>query len=120
MTKNLTNIQLPETFQKNTRIISGISSKPSEEKKPQSYKKTNSKLYLKKNMIPNISNLNYTEENIKEKDEKFLKNRLNNIKFNIGKSSQNFLNSKISTANLKKNAESAYELLDNNNNYLKK
>ena len=120
MTKNLTNIQLPEAFQKNTRIISGISSKPSEEKKPQSYKKTNSKLYLKKNMIPNISNLNYTEENIKEKDEKFLKNRLNNIKFNIGKSSQNFLNSKISTANLKKNAESAYELLDNNNNYLKK
>ena len=33
MTKNLTNIQLPEAFQKNTRIISGISSKPSEEKK---------------------------------------------------------------------------------------
>ena len=34
-----------------------------------------------------------------------MKNRLNNIKFNIGKSTQNFLNSKISTTNLKKNAE---------------
>ena len=114
LNKNITNIQLPETFKKNSRIISGIS----EEKKPQSHKKTNNKIYLKKNMIQNISNLNYTEENIGEKDEKMIKNRLNNIKFNIGKSSQNFLNNKISTTNLKKNAESAYELLDNN--YLKK
>ena len=65
--------------------------------------------------MPNISELNYTQENIIPKDEKIIKNRLNNI----GKSSQNFLNSKISTTNLKKNAESAYELLDNNN-YLQK
>jgi hypothetical protein len=110
LNKNVLNIQLPDTFKKNSKIISGIS----EEKKPQSHKKNNNKIYLKKNMIQNISNLNYTEENIGEKDEKFMKNRLNNIKFNIGKSSQNFLNNKISTTNLKKNAESAYELLDNN------
>ena len=54
-------------------------------------------------MVPNISALNYTENNMNEKDDKAIKNRLNNIKFNIGKSSQNFLNSQISKANLKKN-----------------
>ena len=57
-------------------------------------------------------------QNIREKDDIIMTKRLNNIKFNIGKSTQNFLNSKISTTTLKKNAESAYELLDNN--YLKK
>ena len=118
--KNLINIQLTGNSKNNSRIISGLSSKPLTEKKPQSYKKVNSKLYLKKNMIPNISALNYTEDKSGEPDNKNLKNRLNNIKFNIGKSSQNFLNSKISTANLKKNAGSAIELMENNNNYLKK
>ena len=121
LNKNLVNIQLPDALKKNNRIVSGTGKKPSEEKKPQSHRKTNSKIYLKKNMISNISDLNFTEENIREKDDIIMKNRLNNIKFNIGKSTQNFLNSKISTTNLKKNAESAYELLDNNNNnYLKK
>ena len=119
MNKNLVNIQLPDALKKNNRIVSGTGKKPSEEKKPQSHRKTNSKIYLKKNMISNISDLNFTEENIREKDDLIMKNRLNNIKFNIGKSTQNFLNSKISTTNLKKNAESAYELLDNNN-YLRK
>ena len=119
LNKNLVNIQLPDALKKNNRIVSGTSKKASEEKKPQSHRKTNSKIYLKKNMISNISDLNFTEENLREKDDLIMKNRLNNIKFNIGKSTQNFLNSKISTTNLKKNAESAYELLDNNN-YLKK
>ena len=113
LNKNLENLQLPDTFKK-SRIVSGTQ-RPSEDKKPQSHKKANSKIYLKKNMT---SDLNFTEENIREKDDIIMKNRLNNIKFNIGKSTQNFLNSKISTTNLKKNAESAYELLDNN--YLKK
>ena len=113
LNKNLVNLQLPDTFKK-SRIVSGTQ-RPSEDKKPQSHKKANSKIYLKKNMT---SDLNFTEENIREKDDIIMKNRLNNIKFNIGKSTQNFLNSKISTTNLKKNAESAYELLDNN--YLKK
>ena len=83
---------------------------------------TNSKLFLKKNMTQNISALNFTEGNTTQEN-KVLKNILNNnIKFNIGKSSQNFLNSKISTENLKKNAASEYELLNNidSNNYLKK
>ena len=119
LNKNLVNIQLPDALKKNNRIVSGTSKKASEEKKPQSHRKTNSKIYLKKNMISNISDLNFTEENLREKDDLIMKNRLNNIKFNIGKSTQNFLNSKISTTNLKKNAESAYNLLDNNN-YLKK
>ena len=57
---------------------------------------TNSKLHLKKNMTQNIS-------------------ALNNIQFNIGKSSQNLLNSKNSAENLKKNSGSAYELLNNIN-----
>jgi len=115
LNKNGINLQLPETFKKSNRIVS---SKPSVEKNSTSHRKSNSKIYLKKNMVQNISALNFTEENINPKDDKMIKNRLNNIKFNIGKSSQNFLNSKISTTNLKKNAESAYELLDNNN-YLK-
>ena len=55
---------------------------------------TNSKLHLKKNMTQNTS-------------------ALNNIQFNIGKSSQNILNSKNSAENLKKNSGSAYELLNN-------
>ena len=118
LNKNALNIQLPDTFKKNSRIVSGISTKPSEEKNSQSHRKSNSKIYLKKNMVQNMSALNYTEENLGGKEDKNIKNRLDNIKFNIGKSSQNFLNSKISTTNLKKNAESAYELLDNN--YLKK
>ena len=119
LNKNLINIQLTDNSNKNSRQISGISSKPLSEKKP--YKKGNNKLYIKKDMIPNISAVNFTEDKIGEQDNKILKNRLNNIKFNIGKSSQNFLNNKISTTNLKKNAGSAIELMDNTtNNYLKK
>ena len=83
----------------------------------------NSKLFLKKNMTQNISALNFTESNIAP-DNKVLKNILNsNIKFNIGRSSQNFLNSKNSVENLKKNAASEYDLIPNankDNNFLKK
>jgi len=116
--KNELNIQLPEPFKKSSRVPS---SKPSVEKNSTSHKKSNSnsKIFLKNNMVKNISALNYTDTNINGKDDKMTQSRLDNIKFNIGKSSQNFLNSQISKANLKKNAESAYELLDDNN-YLKK
>ena len=77
---------------------------------------TNSKLFLKKNMTQNISALNFTESNITPEN-KVLKNILSsNIKFNIGKSSHNFLNSKNSAEKLKKNAASEYELLKNTNN----
>ena len=137
LTRNMINIQQPDTLRKNTRLLSEITDKVNQNKKnPQSYKKVNSKLYLKKNVIQNISSLNETNEgnilstqpntnsntninNINNDQKQFLKNRLSNIRFNIGKSSQNFLNSKNSTSNLKKNAGSACELLDNNN-YLKK
>ena len=136
--KNMINIQYQDTFRNNTRLLSELTDKVNQNKKnPQSYKKANSKLYLKKNVIPNISALNditggnistqpntntnsNTNTNNSNNDQnKFLKNRLTNIKFNIGKSSQNFLNSKNSATNLKKNAGSACELLDKNN-YLKK
>jgi hypothetical protein len=135
--KNIINIQQQETFRNNTKLLSELTDKANQNKRnPQSYKKANSKLYLKKNVIPNISALNDTNSgnnlskqnntnsntninNTNNEQNKYLKNRLTNIKFNIGKSSQNFLNSKNSSSNLKKNAGSACELLDNNN-YLKK
>ncbi len=135
--KNLINFQQTENFKKNTKLLVEITDRMNQNKKaPQSYKKVNSKLYLKKNVIPNISsfndinnnilptqpntNLNTNIENISKDDiNKYSKNRLTNIKFILGKSTQNVLNSKNSTGNLKKNAGSACELLDNNN-YLKK
>ena len=108
-------------FQRAENLSTKNKSKPKLDEKNISYnKKPNSKLFLKKNMTQDIPELNYTEDNLAKPDEQVLKNRLNNIRFNIGKSSQNFLNSKISATNLKKNAESTYELIDNNNNYLKK
>ena len=135
--KNLVNMQQIDNLRKNTRFISEIAEKINQNKKnPQSYKKVNSKLYLKKNVIPNISVFNDISGNIlpiqsnansnininktpNDQNNRFLKNRLTNIKFNIGKSSQNFLNSKNSSNNLKKNSGSACELLDTNN-YLRK
>ena len=131
--KNILNIQQNEAFKKNTKLLVEITDKFNQNKRnPQSYKKVNSKLYLKKNAIQNISDLNDIKSNIlptqlntssntninnisNEQNNNFPKNRLNNIKFNIGKSSQNVLNSKNSVTNLKKNAGSSYELIDNNN-----
>ena len=139
--KNLINIQKTDNFRKNTKLLSEIAEKVNQKKNnPQSYKKVNSKLYLKKNYIPNISLFNDISGNImpiqsntnsniiinnnspNDQNNKFSQNKLNklsNIKFNIGKSNQNFLNSKNSSNNLKKNAGSACELL-NTNNYLRK
>jgi hypothetical protein len=139
--KNLANMQQIDNLRKNTRLISEFAEKIKQNKKnPQSYKKVNSKLYLKKNFIPNISLFNDISGNImpiqsitnsniiinnnspNDQNNKFSQNKqnkLSNIKFNIGKSNQNFLNSKNSSNNLKKNAGSACELL-NTNNYLRK
>ena len=133
--KNIINIQQQDNFKKNVRLISELAEKANQNRNPQSYKNVGSKLYLKKN-VSNIPVLNDISPNIlstqpnsnsntninnapNNPNIKFLKNRLTNIKFNIGKSSQNFLNSKGSTNHLKKNAGSACELLDNNN-YLRK
>ena len=71
-------------------------------KNPQSNKKVNSKLYLNKNIIPNLSVFNDISRNIlpiqpntnpnvninnaaNEQNNKIPKNRLTNIKFNIEK-----------------------------------
>ena len=63
LTKDIINIQQPDTLKKNTRLLSEITDKVNQNKKnPQSYKKVNSKLYLKKNVIQNISSLNETNE----------------------------------------------------------
>ena len=130
---NLINIQKPESFINNKKLLSEINNKANTNKKnPQSYKKVNSKLYLKKNVMPNISVLNDINGNIlstqpntnsnvninnisNDSNNKYIKNRLANIKFNIGKSTQNALVSKNSSNNLKKNSGSAVELLDTNN-----
>ena len=127
-----------DSFKNNKKFLSEINDKTNANKKnPQSYKKVTSKLYLKKNVIPNISLLNDLNANIlptqpntnsnnnlnnisNDSNNKNITNRLTNIKFNIGKSSQNVLTSKNSTNNLKKNSGKAVELLDKNNNYLKK
>ena len=131
--KNILNFQRDETFKKNSKLLVEITDKINQNKKnPQSYKKVNSKLYLKKNVIPNISALSDINSNIlptqpntnsntninnisTEQNNNYPKNKLTNIKFNIGKSSQNVLNSKNSVINLKKNAGSAIDLIDNNN-----
>ena len=135
ITKNIINIQQQDNLKKNTRLISELAEKANQNKKnPQTNKKVNPKLYLKKNVSnipvlndigPNFlstqpnSNSNTNINNApNDPNNKLLKNRLTNIKFNIGKSSQNFLNSKGSTNHLKKNSGSACELLDNN--YLRK
>ena len=47
--KNIINIQQQDNFKKNARLLSEITDKVNQNKKnPQSYKKVNSKLYLKK------------------------------------------------------------------------
>lgn len=111
-------IETPDKFNRNKNNNSNMS-----------YKKFNSKLYLKKNAIPNISSLNETngkelstQSNFylnthinntpKVKNNNFEKNNLSNIKFNIGKSSKNLLNSKNPSIQLKKNSGSAIELME--------
>ena len=132
ITKNIINMQQQDNFKNNIRLISELAEKANQNRKND---QSNKKLYLKKNVSnipvlndigPNFlstqpnSNSNTNINNAPNNPNiKFLKSRLTNIKFNIGKSSQNVLNSKGSTNHLKKNAGSACELLDNNN-YLRK
>ena len=123
LNKNIINIQQ----QKNSKLFTDITDKNKRNNK--SNKKGSSKYYLKKNALSNISSLNdkngkglSTQINFgsntninnisNHENSAFPKSRLSNIKFNIGKSSQNLLNSKNSTTYLKKNAESACELLE--------
>ena len=131
--KNIINFQQQNKFLKsNKKLLIETPDKFNKNKNSnnnKSYKKFNSKLYLKKNGIPNISSLNetngkelstqsnfYLNTNInstpKVKNNNHEKNSLSNIKFNIGKSSQNLLNSKNPPLQLKKNAGSAIELME--------
>ena len=123
--KNLINIQQQEAFSKTTRMHSDLGGKVTQNKNfPQSHKKSNSKVYLKKNNFSALWDTNNnalsTQTNTSSNTNinnlaNETKNRLTNIRFNIGKSSQNLINSKNSSNILKKNGGSACELLDTNN-----
>ena len=131
--KNIINFDQPEFFRKSSKFLSQMNDKSYQSKKnePESYKKINSKLYLKKNVIPNLSSFNEinnkvftshlgsnsnmnTEFNI-SRNNKLNKNKPGNIKFNLGKNnSNNYTSAKESSHFLKKSAGSATELFGNN------
>ena len=134
ITKNIINIDPQECFRKGSKLLSQMSDKSYQQKKskPQSYKKINSKLYLKKNAIPNLSSFNEnnsntgttqigsnsnmnTQTNNSRNNGKLYKNKPANMKFNMGKANiNNYTSVKDSTHYLKKSAGSATELFGNN------
>lgn len=139
ISKNIINIQPQECFRKSSKFLAEMNDKSYQAKKnlPQSYKKINSKLYLKKNVIPNLSSFNETNSNggttqlctnsnINTNTEinnsvnnRLYKNKPTNMKFNMSKNNtNNYINMKDSIHNLKKSAGSATELFGNN--YIKK
>ena len=133
MNKNKSNYQQQNNYEKQMRLNSDKLDKPKQNiKSNKSYQKVNSKLYLKKNIIQDISALNsgngkalLTQTNFRsntninntpnDQNSKFMKSRLTNIKFNVNKKSQNFYSPNNSTTYLKKNAGSAYDLLETKN-----
>ena len=108
MNKNKSNYQLQNNFEKHTKINTDKLNKANQNiKSNKSYQKVNSKLYLKKNIIQDISALNgsngkalLTQTNFRsntninntqnDQNIKFMKSRLTNIKFNVNKKNQNF------------------------------
>ena len=133
MSKNKSNFQLQNNFEKHTKLNTDKLDKATQDlKSNKSYQKVNSKLYLKRNIIQDISALNgangkalLTQTNFRsntninntpnDQNNKFMKSRLTNIKFNINKKNQNFYSPNNSTTYLKKNAGSAYDLLETKN-----
>ena len=133
MSKNKSNYQLQNNFEKHTKLNTDKLDKANQDlKSNKSYQKVNSKLYLKRNIIQDISALNgangkalLTQTNFRSNtninntpndlNSKFMKSRLTNIKFNINKKNQNFYSPNNSTTYLKKNAGSAYDLLETKN-----
>ena len=133
MSKNKSNFQLQNNFEKHTKLNTDKLDKATQDlKSNKSYQKVNSKLYLKRNIIQDISALNgangkalLTQTNFRsntninntpnDQNSKFMKSRLTNIKFNINKKNQNFYSPNNSTTYLKKNAGSAYDLLETKN-----
>ena len=130
MIKNKSNYH---NFEKQTKLNTDKNDKVNQNiKNNKSYQKVNSKLYLKRNIIQDISALNgsngkalLTQTNFRSNtninntpndlNSKFMKSRLTNIKFNINKQNQNFFSPNNSTTYLKKNAGSAYDLLETKN-----
>ena len=127
LNKNILNVQTQNNFGKPTKLITDITDMVNLNKKNnQSYKKVNSKLYLKKNVLQNIASMNdsngkalltqtnfHSNTNINnisnEQNNKLAKSRLTNIKFNMN---QNMLSPNNSRIHLKKNAGSAIELME--------
>lgn len=127
LNKNILNVQTQNNFGKQAKLVTDITDLANQNKKNnQSYKKVNSKLYLKKNVLQNIASLNdsngkalmtqtnfHSNTNINnisnEQNNKLSKSRLTNIKFNMN---QNMLSSNNSRVHLKKNAGSAIELME--------
>jgi hypothetical protein len=127
--KNFSNLQSQDAFRKSSKLITETNEKsglPIKKSMPQSYKKINSKLYLKKNVISNISSFNdlnthasHTQiglnSNSKMKGNvgdgsniKYYKNRATNMKFNLGSKNKETFNKMI------KSAGSAAELFNSN------
>ena len=132
MNKNKSNYQQQNNYEKQMRLNSDKFDKPKQNiKSNKSYQKVNSKLYLKKNIIQDISALNggngkalLTQTNFRSNtninntpndQNNKLKSRLTNIKFNINRKNPNFYSPNNSTTYLKKNAGSAYDLLEAKN-----
>ena len=127
LNKNILNVQTQNNFGKQAKLVTDITDLANQNKKNnQSYKKVNSKLYLKKNVLQNIASLTdsngkalmtqtnfHSNTNINnisnEQNNKLSKSRLTNIKFNMN---QNMLSSNNSRVHLKKNAGSAIELME--------
>lgn len=138
--RNKSNYPQQNNFEKYTKLNTDIRDKVKQNSKSnKSYQKVNSKLYLKKNIIQDISALNgingkalLTQTNFRSNtninnppndiNNKYMNSRLTNIKFNINKKNQNYFSPNNSTTYLKKNAGSAYDLLEtknlNNINYI--
>lgn len=127
--KNMSNIQQQDAFRKSSKLITETNERsglPIKKNMPQSYKKINSKLYLKKNVISNISSFNDLNthashaqfglnSNSKVKGNaddssniKYYKNRVTNMKFNLGGKNKETFNNMI------KSAGSAAELFSSN------
>ena len=113
LSKNIINFDQPQFFHKSSKFLSQMNNKSYQSRKniPESYKKINSKLYLKKNVIPNLSsfneinskiftshlgsNLNMNTEFNFSRNNKLNKNKSGNIKLNMGKNNSNILFSEI-------------------------
>jgi len=126
--KNAANIQSQDNFKKSLQYLS-VTNKSFQDKKniPQSYKKLNAKLYLKKNVIPNLStfndpynksltnrmsstsNMNLNTEN------NYSRNTSNLFKIMPVNMKMNNINSKEASLNFKKIAGSTSDLFGNNN-----